>query len=68
MVQKVTSIEFQIAEEPDLTLTKVERRVRSTFDLERVTKRFYDVFKDEREAFLKSVKGLRTDEDQAWYT
>jgi hypothetical protein len=67
LVQKVLSIEFQIAEEPDLTLTKVERRVRSTFDLERVTKRFYDVFKDEREAFLKSVKGLRTDEDQAWY-
>lgn len=67
LVQKILSIEFQLQEELGLTLTQVEERVRVAFDLDRVTKRFYEVFKDEREAFLKSVHGFRTEDDQAWY-
>ena len=37
-------------------------RARSAFDVERVTKRFYDIFQKEHAAFLKFLKGI-PDED-----
>jgi hypothetical protein len=67
LVQKVLAIEFQIQEEEGLTLTHVEERVRRAFDLDKVTKRFYEKFKEERTSFLKFVKGLRSEGDKAWY-
>jgi hypothetical protein len=67
LVQKVLAIEFQFEEEEGLSLTRVEERVRKAFDLDKVTKRFYDRFRDERKAFLRFVKGIQTEGDQAWY-
>ena len=37
------------------------------FDVERVTKRFYDRFKTEHAAFLKFIKGIPDDDMQRWY-
>ena len=45
LLQKLETITFDIDEEEGLTLPDVTGRVRAAFDVERVTKRFYDRFK-----------------------
>lgn len=67
LIQKLQSITFTLEEEEDLTIVDVTGRVRAGFDVERVTKRFYDRFKKEHDAFLKFLKGIPDEEMQKWY-
>ncbi|MCX6071375.1 MAG: SAM-dependent methyltransferase, partial [Chloroflexi bacterium] len=67
LVQKLQAIAFTLDEEERLTLTDVTRRARSGFDVERVTKRFYDQFKKEHAAFLKLITGITDSGDHEWY-
>jgi len=67
LIQKLQAIVFSIAEEETLTLVDVTSRVRAGFDLERVTKRFYDRFKTEHDAFLKFIDGIPDEEMERWY-
>ena len=67
LIQKLRTIAFSIEEEEGLTLVDVTGRVRAGFDVERVTKRFYDHFKKEHGAFLKFLKGIPDEEMQRWY-
>jgi hypothetical protein len=50
-----------------LSVAGVSSRVRSAFNVERVTKRFYDQFKKEHEAFLKQITGIDDAEQKSWY-
>ena len=50
---------FTLDEEDDLTIVDVSGRVRAAFDVERVTKRFYDRFKDEHGTFLGLSRASR---------
>ena len=54
LVQKLQAIAFSLAEEESLTIVDVTRRARKAFDVERVTKRFYDEFRKQHAAFLKN--------------
>ena len=65
LLQKLEAIAFTLQEEERLSLTDVTRRTRAGFDVERVTKRFYDRFQKEHTAFLKFVSGItdRTDKE-----
>lgn len=67
LIQRLQSITFSIEEEERLTLVDVTGRTREAFDLERVTKRFYDRFKTEHTAFLKFINGIPDDDVQRWY-
>lgn len=67
LIQKLETIAFSFEEEGQLTLFDVTSRVRSSFDIERVTKRFYDHFKREHTAFLKFLNGIPDEEMQRWY-
>ncbi len=67
LVQKLESIYVSLEEEEGLTITDVTSRVRAAFDLERVTKRFYDQFKKEHSAFLKFIEGIPDAEWERWY-
>ena len=67
LIQKLGTIAFSIEEEESLTLVDVTGRVRAGFDVERVTKRFYDRFKREHALFLKFLKGIPDQEMQRWY-
>jgi len=40
---------------------------RAAFDVERVTKRFYEEFRKQHAAFLKFITGIPVKEDQEWY-
>ncbi len=67
LMQRLAGLAIGLEEEEDLALPDVTRRVRRSFDVERVTKRFYDRFKTEHAAFLKFVKGIGAQADQEWY-
>ena len=67
LLQKLEAIAFTLEEEERLSLTDVTRRTRAGFDVERVTKRFYDRFQKEHAAFLKFVSGITDRTDQEWY-
>ena len=65
--QKLHTLAFALDEEEDVTLIDVTRRVRAAFDVEKVTKRFYDRFKKEHAAFLGFIEGIAAAADREWY-
>ena len=67
LIQKLETIAFSLEEEEDLTLIAVTGRVRAAFDVERVTKRFYDRFKTEHTQFLNFLEGIPDQEMERWY-
>ena len=67
LIQKLHAIAFNFQEEDDITIIDVTGRVRAGFDVEKVTKRFYDRFKKEHDVFLKFLKGIPDEEMQKWY-
>jgi hypothetical protein len=66
-LQKLAAIAFSLEEEESLTLVDVTSRARAAFDVERVTKRFYDQFKIEHKAFLDFIRGIADVADREWY-
>ena len=68
LIQRLQGIAFGLDEEPDLSLTDVVSRVRSAFDVEKVTKRFYEGFQAEHTAFGKVLSGIDEPATRRWYT
>ena len=67
LIQKLEQIAFALDEEEKLTIVDVSGQVRRAFDVEKVTKRFYDRFKKEHHAFLGFIKGIRNIANREWY-
>ncbi|WIG60148.1 MAG: Putative type IIS restriction /modification enzyme, N-terminal half [Ktedonobacterales bacterium] len=67
LVQRLRDFAIDIADEETLTILDVARKVSGSFDVERTTKRFYDRFKTEHDAFLKRIEGIASDDQRAWY-
>jgi len=67
LLQKLQAVAFTLEEEEQLSLTDVTQRARSGFDVEKVTKRFYDRFQKEHAAFLKFIAGITERADHEWY-
>ena len=67
LIQRLERLVFTLDEEDDLTIVDVSGRVRAAFDVERVTRRFYDRFKTENDAFLGFILGIQTLADREWY-
>ncbi len=67
LIQKLEQIAFTLEEEEELTLVDVSGRMRMAFDVEKVTRRFYDRFKKEHDVFLKFIEGIEQVADRAWY-
>lgn len=67
LIQKLATLAVSLEEEEELTLVAVAGRARRAFDMERVTKRFYDRFKAEHAAFLKYLKGIPDKDMERWY-
>ena len=65
LVQKVQGIAFSIDDEP--SVIEDVARVGAAFDVEKVTKKFYELFKKEHDAFLKFTKGIPDENLQRWY-
>ena len=67
LIQKIDNLAFSLEEEEQLTIIEVGRRAKKAFDVEKVTKKFYDRFKTEHEKFLEFLKGIPEDKFQRWY-
>lgn len=67
LIQKLQTIAFSLEEEERLTLVDVAGRVKAGFDVERVTRRFYERFKAEHAGFLKFLRGIPDEAAQRWY-
>ena len=67
LIQKLQNIAFTFEQEEQLTLIDVTGGVGAAFYAERVTKKFYDRFKKEHNAFLKFLNGIPDEEMQRWY-
>ena len=67
LIQKLEAIVFTLDEEADITIVDSTSRVRAAFDVEKVTKRFYERFKKEHQAFLGFIEGINNIADREWY-
>ena len=67
LIQKLEHIAFTLDEEDDLTIVDVSGRVRAAFDVDKVTKRFYDRFRKEHDVFLGFIDGIEILADREWY-
>lgn len=68
LIQKLDALVFTLAEEAQgIGIFDVVTRVRTGFDLERITRRFYDRFKAEHDHFLKMLAGIPDEELERWY-
>lgn len=67
LLQKLEALAISFDEEEDLSLVEVVGRARAAFNVERATKRFYDRFKQERNAFERFVAGIGVEADRDWY-
>ena len=67
LIQKLAAIAFSLDEELDIGVVDVASRVREAFDVEGVTKRFYEHFKTEHDAFFQFLKGIPDQGLQRWY-
>lgn len=66
LFQKLDNLVFTLEEEESLTLGQVTGRL-TVFDVEKVTKRFYDRFKTEQLRFLSFIKGIPDKQMESWY-
>jgi len=67
LIQKLDHIAFTLSEEEGLTLTGTTLRMRDAFDREKITKRFYEAFKQQHDQFLGFIDGLASVSDKQWY-
>ncbi|MYD35712.1 MAG: SAM-dependent methyltransferase [Dehalococcoidia bacterium] len=67
LLQRLQGIAFSIDEEDDVTVATASGRVRKAFDVEKVTKRFYERFRTELGAFTEFIEGITNMGDRDWY-
>ena len=67
LIQRLDQIAVSIDEEETITIVDVAGHAKAAFDVDKVTKKFYDRFKAEHAAFLKLITGIKTDTDLQWY-
>ncbi|MCC6443873.1 MAG: hypothetical protein IT210_10520 [Armatimonadetes bacterium] len=67
LIQRLNQIVFRLDEEEGLTIDLVAFRLKDALNKEHVTRRFYDRFKTEHDAFLGFLKGIPDDKLQRWY-
>ena len=67
LIQRLEQLVFTLDKEDALTIVEVSGRVRAAFDVEKVTKRFYERFRKEHGAFLGFIEGITAAADRRWY-
>ena len=65
--QRIRRISFSLGEESNLTTLTVRERVRTAFNAERITKRFYKDITQQRQQLASSIRGLASDKDRDLY-
>ena len=67
LIQKLAKLMVTLAEEESIGIVDMAGRTRAAFNVEKITKKFYELFKEEHTAFLKFVDGITEMGDRQWY-
>ena len=68
ILQRLHDIAFDLEDEAKgIGISDVTDRVRRAFDVEKITKRFYERFQKELKAFGKFIEGITAQGDRDWY-
>ena len=67
LLQKLSRLEISVDEEGELTIFGVTTHAQAAFDVDKITKKFYERFKQEHAVFLKFIKGIVSQADREWY-
>jgi hypothetical protein len=67
LIQRLRAITFTLDDEASLGILDVAGKVSAAFDVDRVTKRFYDRFKAEHDQFIDFIQGITEQGDREWY-
>lgn len=67
LLQALDHLVMSLEEEDQIAHTHVVGRVQAGFDVERVTRRFYERFKTEHDKFLQFIDGIPDDGFKTWY-
>lgn len=71
LLHKLAGIVFRSEDfdaEGRAAIVEVTKRIEKSFDVERVTKRFFEDFKTEHKKFLEAIDGIDDGDDHSWYT
>jgi hypothetical protein len=67
LIQKLSALAVSLEEEENLTHVHIDGKVKKAFNLEKVTKKFFEGFQKVHQAFLKFLKGIPDAHMQRWY-
>lgn len=67
LIQKLETLRFSLEQEDDLSLVDVVGQVRAAFNVERATRKFFQEFKRQHDAFRKFLQGIPDADLQSWY-
>ena len=68
LLSKVTALKVELAELETLSVIDVAQRLQAGLDVERVTKKFFEEFKQQHVEFLSVISGIEKETDRRWYT
>jgi hypothetical protein len=70
LLSKISALEVDLAEleEGTPSVIDIAQRLQTGFDVERVTKRFFEDFKQQHIEFIKVIRGIDNETDKRWYT
>ncbi|MEB3180243.1 MAG: DNA methyltransferase, partial [Nostocaceae cyanobacterium] len=70
LLGKISALKIPIEEleAGNLSVIDIAERLQRGFDVERVTKRFFDDFAKQHSEFLSVIQGIHSESDRRWYT
>ena len=67
LLRKLDVLAVALEDEESVTIGAMAGKAKQAFDVEGVTKKFYDRFQKEHKHFLSFIKGIQSVADQEWY-
>lgn len=64
-ISKLSGIHFGIEGEPNIE--EIGKKLEKAFNTEKVTKRFYEDFKNNHSSFMEYISGIENKEEKKWY-
>lgn len=68
LLGKISALQVTLEEIENITVIDIAERLQRGFDVERVTKEFYNQFKEEHTTFLGQIQGIDQETNRRWYT
>ncbi|MCT7979637.1 ATP-binding protein [Laspinema olomoucense] len=68
LLSKISALYVSLEELESLSVIDVAQRLQAGLDVERITKKFFEDFKQQHLEFLSAIRGIDKEGDRRWYT